>query len=88
MHRAGKMSKGSERKMTVQEFEILCNNAWKFLKVTIPSGTAKEIFNDADKDRDGVINYDEFLNVITKEYPKVWSLYELEYFNSFNEESN
>ena len=42
----------------------------------------------ADKDRDGVINYDEFLNVITKEYPEVWSLYELEYFNSFNEESN
>jgi Ca2+-binding EF-hand superfamily protein len=25
----------------------------------------------ADKDRDGVINYDEFVNVITKEYPKV-----------------
>jgi hypothetical protein len=29
----------------------------------------------ADKDRDGVINYDEFINVITKEYPKVWSVY-------------
>jgi Ca2+-binding EF-hand superfamily protein len=66
MHRAGKMSKGSERKMTVQEFEILCNNAWKFLKVTIPSGTAKEIFNDADKDRDGLITYVEYFQFIEK----------------------
>jgi len=41
MHRNGKMSKGSERKMTQAEFEILCNNAWKFLKVTIPSAVAK-----------------------------------------------
>jgi hypothetical protein len=29
----------------------------------------------ADKDRDGGINYDEFVNVITKEYPKVWDLW-------------
>lgn len=29
----------------------------------------------ADKDRDGVINFDEFANVIQKEYPKIWSLY-------------
>lgn len=25
----------------------------------------------ADKDRDGVINFEEFLNVLTKQYPKV-----------------
>ena len=41
MHRAGKMSKGSDRKMTVKEFETLCNHAWKFLKVSIPSQTAQ-----------------------------------------------
>lgn len=41
MHRNGKMSKGSERKMTQAEFETLCNNAWKFLKVTIPSAVAR-----------------------------------------------
>lgn len=41
MHRNGKMSKGAERKMTQAEFEILCNNAWRFLKVTIPSAAAK-----------------------------------------------
>ena len=27
----------------------------------------------ADKDRDGVISYEEFCNVVTKVYPKVWS---------------
>lgn len=25
----------------------------------------------ADKDRDGLINYEEFVQVMTKEYPKV-----------------
>ena len=25
----------------------------------------------ADKDRDGVINFEEFLNVLTRQYPKV-----------------
>jgi hypothetical protein len=41
MHRSGKMSKGTERKMTVAEFETLCNNAWKFLKISIPSQIAR-----------------------------------------------
>lgn len=26
----------------------------------------------ADKDRDGAINFEEFVNVVTKVYPKVW----------------
>lgn len=26
----------------------------------------------ADKDRDGAISYEEFVNVVTKVYPKVW----------------
>jgi hypothetical protein len=64
MHRAGKMTKGAERKMTQAEFQILCNNAWKFLKVSVPSETAKEIFNDADKDRDGLITYVEYFQFI------------------------
>lgn len=28
----------------------------------------------ADKDRDGAISYEEFVNVVTKVYPKVWSI--------------
>lgn len=27
----------------------------------------------ADKDRDGRISFEEFVEVITKEYPQVWS---------------
>jgi hypothetical protein len=27
----------------------------------------------ADKDRDGRINFQEFLEVVTKEYPQIWS---------------
>jgi Ca2+-binding EF-hand superfamily protein len=30
-----------------------------------------QMIDYADKDRDGGINYDEFVNIITKEYPKV-----------------
>jgi Ca2+-binding EF-hand superfamily protein len=30
-----------------------------------------QMIDYADKDRDGGINYDEFVNVITREYPKV-----------------
>ncbi len=52
--------------MTLQEFETLCNNAWKFLKVTIPSATAKDIFNEADKDKDGLITYVEYFQFIEK----------------------
>ena len=29
----------------------------------------------ADKDRDGGINYEEFVATVTREYPKVWSKY-------------
>ncbi len=32
-----------------------------------------QMIDYADKDRDGGINYDEFVNVVTKEYPKVWN---------------
>ena len=26
----------------------------------------------ADKDRDGGINYEEFVSVVTREFPKIW----------------
>ena len=64
MHRANKMSHGSERKMNVEEFEKLCNNAWKFLKVSIPNQIAQQIFGEADKDRDGLITYVEYFQFI------------------------
>ena len=34
----------------------------------------------ADKDRDGVISFEEFINVVHKEYPKIWDdFYELSF---------
>ena len=27
----------------------------------------------ADRDKDGGINFEEFVEVVTREYPKVWS---------------
>lgn len=66
MHRAGKMSKGSERKMSASEFDTLCNNAWKFLQVKVPQEVTRQIFNDADKDRDGLITYVEYFQFIEK----------------------
>ena len=37
------------------------------------SAEVDQIIQYADKDHDGVINYDEFVSVVTKNYPKVWS---------------
>jgi Ca2+-binding EF-hand superfamily protein len=35
------------------------------------SAEVDQIIQYADKDRDGVINFDEFVNIVTKVYPKV-----------------
>jgi len=50
--------------MNVEEFEKLCTNAWRFLKVSIPTPVAKQIFNDADKDKDSLITYVEYFQFI------------------------
>lgn len=42
-----------------------------------------QMIDYADKDRDGVINYDEFVNVITKDYPKIWWLYQFKHLKHF-----
>ena len=63
-HRAGKMSKGSERKMTLEEFTRLINAAYKFLGVPCPNDVAEYIFKSVDKDNDGLITYVEYFKVI------------------------
>lgn len=50
--------------MNPEEFETLCKNAWKFLKVSVQSSTARAIFNDADKNKDGLITYVEYFQFI------------------------
>lgn len=63
-HRAGKMSKGTERKMTLPEFTRLLNEAYKFLGVVCPNDVAEYIFKSVDKDADGLITYVEYFKVI------------------------
>lgn len=57
MHKAHQISKGSERKINLQEFRSLMNNAYKFLGVEANEELANQVFKEADKDADGYITY-------------------------------
>ena len=57
MHRANKLQYGSQRKITLNEFIELMNNAYLFLNVKCNKELAKSIFEEADKDKDGLITY-------------------------------
>jgi len=63
-HKVGKMSRGSERKMTLEEFTRLINSAYKFLNVTFSNDICEYIFKSVDKDNDGLITYVEYFKVI------------------------
>lgn len=63
-HKAGKISHGAERKMTLPEFIHLINLAYEFLKVGIDHDVAEQIFKDVDKDQDGLITYGEYFQLI------------------------
>lgn len=66
MHRGGKLKNQSERKMTLDELQTLCTNAWKFLGISCPNDAAQDIFREADKDKDGLITYVEYFQFIEK----------------------
>ena len=57
MHRANKLKYVSERKILLNEFYELMDNAYLFLNVKCNKELAKSIFEEADKDRDGLITY-------------------------------
>jgi Ca2+-binding EF-hand superfamily protein len=61
-----KMSHGSERKMTEVEFHTLMNNAYKFLGVECQQQVTNSIFVEADKDKDSLITYVEYFQIINK----------------------
>jgi hypothetical protein len=63
-HRSGNISHGSERKITLAEFTKLINLAFEFLKVQIRQDVAGQIFGEVDKDKDGLITYVEYFQVI------------------------
>lgn len=63
-HKAGKMVNGADRKMTVEEFNLLMNNAYHFLNEICPPEVAHGIFTETDKDKDGLITYVEYFQII------------------------
>ena len=44
-----------------------------------------QMIDYADKDRDGGISYEEFVTVVTREFPKVWSWWEKIIANVLNQ---
>lgn len=63
-HRSGKMTRGSERLMNLEEFIRLLNYSYKFLEVVCPPEVAKFTFDSVDADHDGWITYVEYFKVI------------------------
>lgn len=51
----------------VEEFSKICQDAGE----TFTENEIANMIAYADKDKDGVINYADFVEIVTKEYPKV-----------------
>lgn len=65
-HRAGKITHGAERKLTLEEFLTLINEAYAFLHVAISHEVGEYIFNQVDKDHDHLITYVQYFQAIEK----------------------
>ena len=52
--------------MNYEEFDLLLNDAVKFLGVTVPKEITTEIFKNTDKDNDSHITYVEYFQAISK----------------------
>lgn len=66
MHKENLIKNGAERKITQEEFWILLNKAYAFLKVECPRNICDEVFAEADKDQDGLITYVEYFKFIDR----------------------
>jgi hypothetical protein len=66
MHKFNKMKFGSERKMTCPEFNTLMDNAYAFLGVKLSPDVAQQIFQETDTDKDNLITYVEYFQIIEK----------------------
>ena len=50
--------------MTKAQFNTLMNNAYKFLGVEAPKTITDKIFDQTDKDKDSLITYVEYFQII------------------------
>ena len=60
MHRNNRIKNGSQRKVNLEEFGMLLNEAYEFLGVHVDEVVVAEIFNNVDGDKDGLITYAEY----------------------------
>lgn len=60
MHRCNKLKNGHIRKITKEEFGQLLNTAYEFLNVEVDERVISEIFDNVDKDKDGLVTYAEY----------------------------
>lgn len=65
-HKKGLIGRGAERKLNVDEFLALLNDAYSFLKVDVENGQAREVFKVFDADKDSHITYVEYFSFIDK----------------------
>jgi Ca2+-binding EF-hand superfamily protein len=63
-HRAGRIRNGAARKLTLEEFRVLLDDAYHFLGVKVDNETARRVFEQSDTDRDGLITYQEYFKFI------------------------
>jgi hypothetical protein len=63
-HRAKRISHGAEYKLTLPEFVHLINLAYQFLRVAFPADVGEFIFECVDTDKDGLITYVQYFQVI------------------------
>ena len=66
MHRNGRIVNQSVYKITLDEFNLLLNNAYEFLGVHPDPSLTSTLFTQADKDHDGLITYGEYFQFVEK----------------------
>ena len=65
-HKLGKMKFGAERKMSHDEFNLLINKAYSFLKVEFQNNVTRSLFNIIDTTLSGFITYVQYFTIISK----------------------
>jgi Ca2+-binding EF-hand superfamily protein len=66
MHRNGTIINHTLYKITLEEFNLLLNNAYEFLGVQPDSRETALLFAQADQDQDGLMTYTEYFQFVEK----------------------
>lgn len=64
LHRKSSYKRGAERVMDLQEFIVTMNYALSFISITPTEGELTSVFNDIDRNHDGLISYQEYFEFL------------------------